>query len=417
MRVAFNGLFWPLENTGSGQYTRQLWEGLHRLNKTEPADEQVDYTLLGFAPEVSLSDVAASQRRLAEVPALVRKGRENAVKLWWEQRGLPELVTKEKKTGQPFDVIHWPYFAAALQKPPQPCATIVTIHDLIPLILPEYAPSLPLKTYFRLVSLAAKNATLILADSEHSRQDILRILGLPAEKVETVYLGTDERYKPTIIAPETRRALFQKYGLQGDERTIFYIGGFDVRKNMPLLLEAFANALPRLKELEAAEGGRNWTLAIAGKAHSSNSAMYPDLTEIAQRVLPAADANRIRFLGRVDEADKAPLYQTAEMFVFPSRYEGFGLDPLDALACGVPTICANASSLPELMGNAAKLIAPDDKTAWTEALVELAASPTKRAALAAAGPEQAAKFSWQKTAERTLQLYHAAECMVTRGRR
>lgn len=418
MRVGINGLFWPQENTGSGQYTRQLWQLLHQLNKSEPADEQVEYTLLGFEPGLGLADVPAGQKRLARVPAPVKRGGDNAIKLWWEQAGLPGLVKAESAAGQPFDVVHWPYFAAALRQPPPPCATIVTIHDLIPLVLPEYAPSLPLTAYFKLVSLAARRATLVLTDSEHSRQDILRLLKLPEGKVETVYLGTDPLYRPAILPPERRHSLLKKYGLTGTERLIFYIGGFDRRKNVPMLIEAFGKALPRLKASEAEnQPGGPWTLAIAGKAHSTNTAMYPDLQAPARQAVSDADTGRIHFLGRVDEEDKPALYQAAELFVFPSRYEGFGLDPLDALACGTPTICSNASSLPELMGPAARLASPDRVEDWTEAIVELATSPEKRATLAAAGPVQAARFSWQKTAERTLQLYHAAECIMTRGQR
>jgi glycosyltransferase involved in cell wall biosynthesis len=406
-------MFWPQENTGSGQYTRQLWQNLSALDR-----EPVEYTLLGFEPGVPLDGVPDGQKQLAPVPPLILKGGENAVKLWWEQTGLPGLAATAHKTGQAYDVIHWPYFAASLKQPPAPGATVITIHDLIPLALPEYAPSLPLKTYFKLVSRAARQATLVLADSEHSRQDILRLLKLPPDKVETVYLGTDERYQPGHLTGETRLKLWQKYGLEGEARIIFYIGGFDRRKNMPLLLEAFARALPGLKEIEqAGDDQRPWVLAIAGKAHSTNSAMYPDLAAVARRILPGADTERIKFLGRVDEEDKLGLYQSADLFVFPSRYEGFGLDPLDALACGIPTICSDASSLPELMGQAARLVGPERVSDWTEAILELAASPAKRAELAQAGPPQAARFSWQKTAERTLELYQTAECIMTRGQR
>lgn len=409
-------MFWPQENTGSGQYTRQLWQNLFPLNEAALPEEQVEYTLLGFEPGVALADLPAGLKQIGQVPPAVQKGGDNAVKLWWEQTGLPGLASAAHKKGQGYDVIHWPYFAASLKQPPPPAATIITVHDLIPLVLPEYAPSLPLKAYFKLVSRAARQATLILADSEHSRQDILRLLKLPEDKVETVYLGTDERYQPGVLDSATRQALLQKYGLKGNERVIFYIGGFDRRKNVPLLIEAFAKALPRLKEIEQAEGDESsWTLAIAGKAHSTNSAMYPDLKAVAARFLPAADAARVKFLGRVDEEDKLELYRAAELFAFPSRYEGFGLDPLDALACGIPTICSNASSLPELMGQAARLVGPDRVEDWTAAIIDLATSPARRHELAAAGPAQAAKFRWQKTAERTLELYHAANCIMTRS--
>lgn len=419
MRVAINGQFWPQENTGSGQYTRQLWHLLHGLNEREPADEQVEYTMLGYTPVLPLADLSTAQKRLAHVPAQVERGGDNGVKLWWEQAGLPGLLKAAHAQGRPFDVVHWPYFAAALQPPPRPCATVVTIHDLIPLVLPEYAPSLPLKAYFKLVTLAAQRATLVLADSEHSRQDILRLLKLPENKVETVYLGTSSEYRPAVLPPEQRRALLQKYGLQGHERLIFYIGGFDRRKNVPLLIEAFGRAVPHLKKLEAQTTNTDaspWTLAIAGQPHSTNSAMHPNLQEPTRLALSEGDSGRIRFMGRVDEKDKVALYQASELFVFPSRYEGFGLNPLDALASGVATICSNASSLPELMGQAARLVSPDRVGDWTEAIVELCSSDQARQTLAAAGPAQAAKFTWEKTAERTLQLYHAAECIMTRSK-
>ncbi len=425
MRVGINGLFWPQENTGSGQYTRQLWQGLQLLAGPDETlsqeDEEVSFKLLGYRPGVEMAELGPDNTELAQVPGPVARAGSNAIKLWWEQAGIPGLARRAARAGRPYDVIHWPYFAASLRQPPSQGATVVTIHDLIPLVLPEYAPSLPLQTYFRLVSRAARQATLVLADSEHSRQDILRLLKLPENKVETVYLGTDERYRPATLLPATRTALWQKYGLAGSERVIFYIGGFDRRKNVPLLLEAFGRAVPQLKELEAQTGTSDqpWTLAVAGKAHSTNPAMYPDPQEAARRAgfgPGSPDEGRIRFLGRVDEADKAPLYQTSEMFVFPSRYEGFGLDPLDALACGVPTICSKASSLPELMGQAAVLVGPDDRDEWTRAIVALAADAARRRELAEAGPEQARRFSWDKTAERTLQLYHAAECIATRGK-
>ncbi len=418
MRVGINGLFWPQENTGSGQYTRQLWSWLHRITDQTGDDEQPGYTLLGYDPAVSLDDLPDDQKLVAKVPVNVRRGGDNAVKLWWEQAGLPGLVRQQKNREAAFDVVHWPYFAASLKAPPAPCATIITIHDLIPLVLPEYAPSLPLKLYFKLVSRAARQATLIMADSEHSRQDILRLLKVPEKKVETVYLGTDPRFQPRTLSPDEKTTLLQKYGLSGQERLIFYIGGFDRRKNMPLLLEAFGRAVGRLKQLETDEDstGRPWTLAVAGQAHSGNSFMYPDLREPARQALSPGEASRIHFMGRVAEADKPALYQAAEIFVFPSRYEGFGLDPLDALACGIPTICSDASSLPELMGAAARLVSPDRSEAWTTALVELAADEGQRRQLAALGPAQAARFTWEKTAERTLQLYHAAECIRTRGK-
>ncbi|MEI6047229.1 MAG: glycosyltransferase family 1 protein, partial [Chloroflexota bacterium] len=218
------------------------------------------------------------------------------------------------------------------------------------------------------------------------------------------------------LTNEERQNLFRRYGLEGEERILFYLGGFDRRKNVITLLEAFGQALPHLKELEKADQGGRWVLALAGKPHTANPVMYPDLTEPIRRIFGTGEeARRVRFLGPVTEEDKPLLYRTADLYAFPSLYEGFGLDPLEALASGTPVLCSDASSLPEVVGAAARLVKPTDITAWREAIIELAAQPDQRAALSAAGPIQAARFSWQKTAERTLQLYNVVQCIRTRG--
>jgi len=412
LRVGLNALFWQQESTGSGQYLRHLWQSLDRSGSNEY--HLLRYQLMPsrpFSEDVSLPDEVRYPTSLNALGV-----GEKGLKVWWEQFGIPQMVRQAAQQGQPYDVIHYPYFAAPLQRLPRSTGLIVTIHDLIPLALPEYAPSLALKLYFRLVRTAARRADLIMADSEYSKQDILRFLKVPARKVQVVYLGVDERYQPGPVSALERRALLQRYGLAGDERLIFYLGGFDRRKNLITLLEAFGEALPRLKEREQADGGGKWVLALAGKPHTNNPLMYPDLSEPIGRIFgPDEAAVRVRFLGRVTEEDKPLLYRAADLFAFPSLYEGFGLDPLEALASGTPVLCSDATCLPEVVGQAGRLLSPTSVAAWREALVELVSRPAERAKLAAAGPEQAAKFSWQKTAERTLQLYNVVECVRTRG--
>lgn len=412
LRIGLNALFWSQERTGSGQYLRHLWNALDRNGPNE-------YQLLSYDQGNSaerLLPVAKAAEEVSYPAPAVLKNRDNPLKVWWEQQGIPQLVRQANRQNRGYDVIHYPYFAAPLQKLPSPTGLIVTIHDLIPLALPEYTPSLSLKLYFRLVSAAARCADLIIADSEYSKKDILRFLKVPPRKVQVVYLGTDERYRPGHLAPEERRALFQRYGLQGDERIIFYLGGFDRRKNVLTLLEAFGEALPQLKEAEERDGGGRWVLALGGKPHTDNPLMYPDLNGPIRRIFGTGEeARRVRFLGPVTEEDKPLLYRTADLYAFPSLYEGFGLDPLEALASGAPVLCSDATSLPEVTGSAARSLPPNNVAAWRDALIELASRPEKRAALAEAGPIQAAKFSWQKAAERTLQLYNVVECVHTRG--
>lgn len=416
MKVGINGIFWAQERTGSGQYTQHLWQELHKLDAPALQTNQDTFQLLGYnAPELGLNSVAATQTSLAALPNFLNRTGKNSRKIWWEQSGLPLLVKNAATMGQPFDVVHYPYFAAPLRKLPGQTKLVVTVHDLIPLLLPEYADSLPLKLYFRLAAAAVRRADLILADSEFSKRDVLRLLKVPAEKVQVVYLAVDsDKYQAKALPTEERRELLRKFGMDGEERLIFYIGGFDRRKNVGQLLEAFQQALPRLRELEQADTAPRWVLALAGKPHSANTQMFPDLSAVTAAI-NGQEAGRVRFLGPISETDKAQLYRAADLFVFPSRYEGFGLDPLEALASATPVLCSNSSSLPEVVGDAAYLVSPDNVEIWRDALLKLVATPALRQQLANAGPTQAAKFSWQATATRTLELYNMLECFITRG--
>ncbi len=416
MNVGINGIFWGQERTGSGQYLRHLWDALQQLDAASIGIGEDQFRLLGFdAPGLVQDNLDPSDLTLAHVPGLITRAGKNGTKVWWEQAGLPALVQQAHAT-KPFDVLHYPYFAAPLRRMAAPTKLVVTVHDLIPMALPEYASTLALKLYFRLAAAAVRRADLILADSEFSKQDILRLLKVPPERVQVVYLAADsQKYRPEPLPAHERAALLRRLGLWGDERLIFYIGGFDKRKNVPFLLEAFQGALPRLRESEAADGGGRWTLALAGKPHTANSPMYPDLRAPA-RAINETDPSRVRFLGAVSESDKALLYRAAQFFVFPSRYEGFGLDPLEALASGTPVICSDASCLPEVVGDAALLASPDSLEAWRDAILAMALHPELRQDYARRAPIQAAHFSWQKTAERTLELYNMLECLVTRGK-
>jgi glycosyltransferase involved in cell wall biosynthesis len=282
-------------------------------------------------------------------------------------------------------------------------------------VLAAYRTGKAAAVYFKLVSAAARRADFIFADSEHSKQDILRYLKIAPSKVSVVYLGVEERYTASPLTGDERFGLLRKYGLNGDERIIFYLGGFDVRKNVPMLIEAFGMALPALKNSEREDGIGRWKLVLGGKRHTSNPRMYPDLTPTVEKAL-GNETNRVHFTGLIDEADKPLFYRAADLYVFPSTYEGFGLDPLEALASGAPVICSNASSLPEVTGNAARLVSPSLVTGWRDAILELASDSYKRAALSALGPLQASRFTWRKTAERTLELYRMLECINTRGK-
>jgi len=333
MRVSLNGYFLNNPHTGSGQYTLQLIEHISDLAVAKPQ------SLLS-----------------------------NPAKLRWEQLQWPAVARKAGAT-----LLHSPYFALPLTRS---LPAVVTIHDLIPMLLPAYRGSPLVRAYTWLQARACRSAEAILVDSECSKRDVLRLLRVPEDRVHVVYLGVDPRFTPDHAGPSPL-----------DKPYVFYLGGLDVRKNVPALIRGFAQIAPEYPEL---------VLAIAGQPHHP-SPMFPDLRAVAA---PLGD--RVRFLGHVSDDDKLALYRHAELFAFPSLYEGFGLDPLEALARGCPVVCSNASSLPEIVGAAALLFDPNDEPALAAAMRQALADPEP---LRAKGPPQAAKFTWAKTAEQTALIY------------
>jgi glycosyltransferase involved in cell wall biosynthesis len=308
-------------------------------------------------------------------------------KIAWEQVGFPNFAAHVGA-----DAMHVPYFAPPVVSRGVP--VVATIHDLIPLVMPAYAPTPLVRIYNRLVTAGARRADVILADSDASRRDIIRHLGVPASRVRTVYLGVDEAIGDTV--PQVRRdAVRTKHGLP--DRFLLYLGGFDVRKNVLSLIDAVAGLDPAL----------GWHLVIAGRVPdpTRNPILFPDVRAHA-RALGVAD--RVHFPGFVAEDDKPALFQMADAFVFPSTYEGFGLDPLEALQAGTPVICADRTSLPELMGDAAILVDPDSPGALRDAIDRVWRDADLRADLAARGPVQAARFRWADCARQTVRAWHDA---------
>jgi len=269
---------------------------------------------------------------------------------------------------------------------------IVTIHDLIPLLLPEYRGAAQHRLYTRLVSAGARRAALVLTDSHASAGDIQRLLGIPAERVRVIPLAVHPRYRPQT--PAECRPVVER--LELPSRYVLYLGGFDRRKNVPLLLRAMVRARFRL------EGAR---LAIGGMLPERDTAFSPDPRRIAHE-LGIEDV--VQFLGRVSEEDKPALYAGALAFAFPSRYEGFGLPPLEAISCGTPAIVGRGSSLEEVVGPGGISVPVDDAEVLAEALVSLTTNGRRRAELSRAGLRHAAQFSWERAARETLRAYHDA---------
>lgn len=378
MRVALNGLFVGM-SVGTGRYTDELVRGSARL---ETAGQALDWDLL-LPAGASTSSIVPRPRgarcRTLAAPPTVRG--ENLHKLWFEQRAVPAAAAEA-------ELLHYPYFAAPLRSP---CRLVVTIHDLIPLMLPEYRGSAAVRMYMQLQVVACRRAALILTDSNASRHDIVRTLTVPRQRVRVIPLGVDGSWRP--VSPEETAAVRARHRLP--ERYIVYMGGLDARKNVERLVLAYARA--------RASRGLTEPLAIAG--NPDRGSLYPPLRPLVERL---GIEKHVRFLGMVPNADMPALYTGCTLAAYPSRYEGFGLPVLEAMACGAPVACSNASSIPEVAGDDALTFDPDDEEACTEALVRLASDESLRQELRERGRARAATFTWQKTASATLQAYRDA---------
>ncbi len=375
MHIALNGWFWDQPHVGSGQYLRELLINLHKIAP--------ELTLTLVVPEhISTFDDLPPNVNIAHGKTRF-KG--HLGKVWFEQRGYPEVV---RQIGA--DIAHVPYWGAPLNS--KPAKLVTSVLDIIPLMLPEYRGGFGASLYTSLVTATAKGSAHILTLSEASKTDIVREFDYPAEQVTVTHLATDDRYHP-MQGRENDEAVRVKYNLP-DEFAL-YLGSYNTRKNIQNLLLAWTYAGPSL--------GEQVPLVLAGfYPKEAGTARFPDLKQYAKDL----DIERfVQWLGGVDEEDKPALYRLAKVFIFPSRYEGFGLPVLEAMASGTPVVASDATSIPEITEESAYLVDPDDARTMSAAILAVMLQPDLHAHLSNTGRGRATQFSWRKTAEKTLAVY------------
>ena len=270
---------------------------------------------------------------------------------------------------------------------PHAIRCVCNIHDLIPLVHPEFTPR-ALKTRFypvykALMHQIARRVDTVVTGSESARRDIVRLLGIPGERIVVAPDGVAAHYGPAGEKPSAR----------GGPKTVLYVGRSDPYKNLPGLVAVFARLVR--------ETGMDVRLRIVG----SPDARYPEAGEAARRL---GVADRVEWSGYLDEAGLLKAYQEADVLALLSRYEGFGLPVLEAMACGTPVVCSDAASLPEVVGGAAWLVNPDDQAEAVAAMREVLTNPAAAERLRTAGLERARQFTWQAAAAAVLRVYGGA---------
>ncbi len=301
----------------------------------------------------------------------------------WAQARLPRLLHREGA-----DLVH---FARALGVFGAPCPSVITIFDVTILALPNFYPPWDVWYWRHVQPRFLQNVDKIIAISYNTRQDLIDRLGVPGEKVTVIYLASEPRFFPRRD-PAALAAIRSKYGLPAN--FLLYVGLTARKKNLPAAL----HALHRLRT----EAGLPHHLVLTGQPFRTSD----DRAALEALVAELGLKGCVHFTGYLPADDLPLLYSAADLLVYPSLHEGFGLVPLEAMACGTPVVAANRSAIPEATGDAALLVDdPTDAGVLAEVVQRVLLEPGLAEELRARGLAQAARFSWERTAQETLAVY------------
>jgi hypothetical protein len=296
-------------------------------------------------------------------------------KIWWEKFLLPKYVKQDRCD----------MFISLYQCPtilPKNIRHKMLVHDLIPKIFPDYLDNSRKKFYFFLTQKAIRRADEIITISEWSKKDIQKYLKIPENQIKVAYQSVGAEFFGKANSTKDNQIL-EKYGIYG--RYIFYIGGFDFRKNVPGLFEAFAKLLENYEISDL-------KLVLGGEDKSRFSHLFSNVNEEIEKF---GLGGKVNLIGFVKQKDLPALYRNGELYVLPSLYEGFGRMALEAMASGAPTAVSKTSSLPEVGGDAVLYFNPHDTDEMARVMGKILRSNKLRLRLSEKGKERAQKFSWQ----------------------
>lgn len=365
MRIGIDARLVFYNRAGIGEYIVQLVEALAKI---EPANDQ-------FIVLQSRKDKAA----------IINSNGFERRSLWTPSHNRFEQMTLSFEVSQlGLDLLHSPDFIPPFRRN---CRSVITVHDLAFLLYPHFLTKESAR-YYGQIDQAWRKTNHIIAVSEATKQDSIKMLGVPEKKITVIHEAANPIYR--VIDKETARQVAnEKYKL--DQDFILFVSTIEPRKNLPGLLRAYR----RLRD----DYKREEILVLAGL----NGWLWEEVYETVE----ALDLEKhVAFLGRVPSEDLVYLYNATRLFVHPSFYEGFGLTPLEAMTCGAPVIVSNTAALPEIVGDAGMMINPHDIDGLTVAMWRMLTEEDLRQDHIDKGLKRAKKFSWEKAAEQTLEVYH-----------
>jgi glycosyltransferase involved in cell wall biosynthesis len=317
--------------------------------------------------------------RFPQAKEIILPGKSPLARLWREHVLLPLACHREK-----VDLLHCPKSAIPYFVP---CPTIVTLHDLIPLRHPE-TEKFVARVYWNIqIPIAARKSSFIITDSEYARQEIIEDFKVPPARIKALMLG----FNPAMLEkrePAGAAVVRGKYSLPAGY--ILYVGTIQPRKNIDTLIEAYARLGSDRKDLPK--------MVIVGRKGWLYDKLFARIAELGL-------TDEIIFTGFVPDEELPYIYDGAKLFAYLSFFEGFGLPPLEAMACGVPVITSDTTSLPEVVADAGITVAPEDTAAVAAAISKLLDNPAYAALIGKRGRERAELFSWEAAARETLEIY------------
>ena len=363
---------------GAGRYIINLIRSLLRIDKKNTYVLTGRYISGKYLPEIYdlKSRYPDSKIKLDLYGTTSKK-----LKLWDKIR-FPLLELRGFKA----DIFHCPDY---LIPPTMNKNIILTVHDLAFIRFPEFNFDWFIKKYTGEIKRYARISKKIIADSDSTRNDIVNFLGIDPARVEVVYLAADDIFRK-LTEKEKSMDVLKKY--QIDNKYILSVGTIEPRKNFAALIRFFNN-------IKKSKTGSGYKLVIVGRTGWKSEATYQE-----RENSPYSDD--ILFTGRITDKDLVQLYNWAELFVYPSLFEGFGLPPLEAMSCGLPVIAYSTSSLKEIIGDAGKLVETGDETKLENQLLYVLENEKIKRELSSKSLIQAKKFSWEETAKKTLNIYN-----------
>ena len=375
MRIGIDATALPANPAGAGTYTSEL---IRALAQIDAPHEWFIFTHPGGKAYINLPDKPSLHWVLTPQKSPLRR-------LIWEQTVFPFLVHRLK-----LELLHSLHYTRPIFLP---CPSVVTFHDMTFFLYPQVHTRSKRFFFPAAIRFSARTASALIAVSESTRRDAIRLLNIPAAKIYTTPNGVSPVFRP-VSDPQRLQACREKHHLP--DKFILFVGTIEPRKNLPLLLKAYHGLLSSPPWMQAVP-----SLVLAGQ-------MGWMVNDVLHQIETLGLQEKVHLTGYIPPEELPLVYNLASVFVYPSIYEGFGLPALEAMACGTPVITTNTSAMADYVGDAGILVPPNNQEALVQAMQTLLMDQDLQHSLAQKGQEQAAQFTWERTAQETLKVYELA---------